>query len=110
MTATPSGPTAVPVPLPAPVPGSINVTSSTGSLTVTTSTGTMAPSLVPPMPIAACQVVPSSRSDCGFPGITQQSCILRGCCYDSSIPNVIWCFNATNAGIGSAGSNQTPFA
>ncbi|CAJ0938173.1 unnamed protein product [Ranitomeya imitator] len=28
----------------------------------------------------------------GFPGIGRQQCVLRGCCFDSSIRGVIWCY------------------
>lgn len=33
------------------------------------------------------------RQDCGFVGISSVQCQSRGCCWDSSIPNVPWCFH-----------------
>ncbi|KAJ1112850.1 hypothetical protein NDU88_001111 [Pleurodeles waltl] len=35
---------------------------------------------------------PKARTDCGYPGIGMEKCIERNCCFDSSIPNVNWCF------------------
>ncbi|CAI9608153.1 unnamed protein product [Staurois parvus] len=32
------------------------------------------------------------RQDCGHPGISAKECYSRGCCFDSSIPEVKWCF------------------
>ncbi|EHB03614.1 Trefoil factor 3 [Heterocephalus glaber] len=39
-----------------------------------------------------CVVPPKDRVDCGYPGVTQKQCNNRGCCFDSSIRNVPWCF------------------
>ncbi|XP_066292800.1 apolipoprotein(a)-like [Branchiostoma lanceolatum] len=39
-----------------------------------------------------CLVEASMRKDCGFPGITRDECLLKGCCFDSSIPHTKWCF------------------
>lgn len=39
-----------------------------------------------------CEVSPKDRVDCGYPEITSEQCNNRGCCFDSSIPGVIWCF------------------
>ncbi|KAG9466046.1 trefoil factor 3-like [Eleutherodactylus coqui] len=39
-----------------------------------------------------CNVDSKARTDCGFRGIPQADCNSRGCCFDSSIPEVIWCF------------------
>ncbi|XP_025026685.1 putative gastrointestinal growth factor xP4 [Python bivittatus] len=39
-----------------------------------------------------CQVQPSTRMNCGYPYISAQECYNRGCCFDSSIVGVIWCF------------------
>ena len=40
-----------------------------------------------------CQVdMPSDRVDCGHPGITKNSCIHKGCCWDESVYGVPWCF------------------
>ncbi|KAM4795599.1 putative gastrointestinal growth factor xP1 [Rhinophrynus dorsalis] len=41
---------------------------------------------------AQCSVEPIARVNCGAPGITPQECFNKGCCYDSSQPNAIWCF------------------
>ena len=32
------------------------------------------------------------RVDCGYPEVTPEQCNNRGCCFDSSIPGVPWCF------------------
>ncbi|MEJ1288064.1 trefoil factor 3 intestinal [Cricetulus griseus] len=32
------------------------------------------------------------RVDCGYPSVTEEQCNNRGCCFDSSIRNVPWCF------------------
>ena len=38
-------------------------------------------------------VVPTARVNCGYFGITAAECITkRGCCYDTSIPYVPYCF------------------
>uniref|UniRef100_A0A670KEG3 P-type domain-containing protein n=1 Tax=Podarcis muralis TaxID=64176 RepID=A0A670KEG3_PODMU len=39
-----------------------------------------------------CAVQPKARVNCGYPYISAQTCHSRGCCFDSSIPGVIWCF------------------
>nr|XP_021508064.1 trefoil factor 3 [Meriones unguiculatus] len=39
-----------------------------------------------------CQVPAKVRVDCGYPSVTKEQCNNRGCCFDSSIPNVPWCF------------------
>ncbi|XP_069328360.1 trefoil factor 3 [Eulemur rufifrons] len=39
-----------------------------------------------------CVVPAKDRVDCGYPEITQEQCNSRGCCFDSSIPEVPWCF------------------
>uniref|UniRef100_A0A8C5RDK4 P-type domain-containing protein n=1 Tax=Laticauda laticaudata TaxID=8630 RepID=A0A8C5RDK4_LATLA len=49
-----------------------------------------------------CQVQPNARVNCGYPYISAQECYNRGCCFDSSIVGVIWCFfPQQNAGIDS---------
>ena len=59
-----------------------------------------------PMPISAmcisettaspqnnvCNVAPQDRRDCGGGGDTIADCLRKGCCHDSSIRGVIWCF------------------
>ncbi|XP_072470984.1 trefoil factor 3 [Notamacropus eugenii] len=39
-----------------------------------------------------CAVPAKERVDCGYPEVTAEQCINRGCCFDSSIPQVPWCF------------------
>ncbi|XP_036600040.1 trefoil factor 3-like [Trichosurus vulpecula] len=39
-----------------------------------------------------CAVPSSERVDCGYPKVTEEQCNSRGCCFDSSIPEVPWCF------------------
>ncbi|XP_006894108.1 PREDICTED: LOW QUALITY PROTEIN: trefoil factor 2 [Elephantulus edwardii] len=44
----------------------------------------------------ACQcsrLNPQNRKNCGFPGITSDQCFDMGCCFDSSVAGVPWCFN-----------------
>ncbi|XP_069801291.1 putative gastrointestinal growth factor xP1 [Dendropsophus ebraccatus] len=41
-----------------------------------------------------CNVQPVARVNCGEPGITSDQCFNKGCCFDSSDPNAIWCFYA----------------
>ncbi|XP_015685680.1 putative gastrointestinal growth factor xP4, partial [Protobothrops mucrosquamatus] len=39
-----------------------------------------------------CQVQPNARVNCGYPYISAKECYNKGCCFDSSIAGVIWCF------------------
>ncbi|XP_057553608.1 trefoil factor 3 [Hippopotamus amphibius kiboko] len=39
-----------------------------------------------------CVVPAKDRVDCGYPEVTPEQCNNRGCCFDSSIPRVPWCF------------------
>ena len=39
-----------------------------------------------------CNVHPDQRKDCGWIGISRDTCESRGCCYDDTIPNAKWCF------------------
>uniref|UniRef100_A0A8D2FX09 Trefoil factor 3 n=1 Tax=Theropithecus gelada TaxID=9565 RepID=A0A8D2FX09_THEGE len=39
-----------------------------------------------------CAVPAKDRVDCGYPEVTPQQCNNRGCCFDSSIVGVPWCF------------------
>ena len=41
----------------------------------------------------SCAINPDRRTDCGYPGVSQELCEERGCCFDSSIRGVIWCFD-----------------
>ena len=40
-----------------------------------------------------CNVAPEDRRECGYAGIGEADCLERGCCYDNSIPDTIWCFS-----------------
>ncbi|KAM7319104.1 hypothetical protein ACRRTK_022216 [Alexandromys fortis] len=45
---------------------------------------------------SACQcsrMTPENRKNCGFPGITSDECFDNGCCFDSSVGGVPWCFH-----------------
>ncbi|XP_051684467.2 trefoil factor 2 [Oryctolagus cuniculus] len=45
---------------------------------------------------AACRcsrLEPKNRKNCGFPGITSEQCFEGGCCFDSSVVGVPWCFH-----------------
>ena len=35
---------------------------------------------------------PSTRVNCGFAGMRPRQCTVRGCCWDSSVLGVPWCF------------------
>ncbi|XP_068126825.1 putative gastrointestinal growth factor xP1 [Hyperolius riggenbachi] len=41
-----------------------------------------------------CNVLPVARVNCGASGITPQECFNRGCCFDNTISDAIWCFYA----------------
>ncbi|XP_078693730.1 uncharacterized protein LOC144923229 isoform X2 [Branchiostoma floridae x Branchiostoma belcheri] len=41
---------------------------------------------------AACLMDPSQRENCGWSGITPHECYQKGCCYDSSIRLIPWCY------------------
>ncbi|XP_029434717.1 trefoil factor 1 [Rhinatrema bivittatum] len=41
---------------------------------------------------AQCQVQPSSRVNCGTPGISAEACNNKGCCFDSATAGVAWCY------------------
>ncbi|KAG8450133.1 hypothetical protein GDO86_002671, partial [Hymenochirus boettgeri] len=42
---------------------------------------------------AQCNIAPKSRINCGYPAITLEECNKKGCCYDNSIDDVVWCFH-----------------
>ncbi|XP_015677408.1 integumentary mucin C.1 [Protobothrops mucrosquamatus] len=44
-----------------------------------------------------CDVDPHKRSNCGPPGITPQECENKGCCFNSTVPGVPWCFKPTKS-------------
>ncbi|XP_036732791.1 trefoil factor 3 [Manis pentadactyla] len=39
-----------------------------------------------------CAMPAKDRVDCGYPDVTAEQCNSRGCCFDSSIFEVPWCF------------------
>nr|XP_028581468.1 trefoil factor 1-like [Podarcis muralis] len=41
-----------------------------------------------------CNVPPNRRRECGYSGIPRFTCLRRGCCFNNSIRNTIWCFHA----------------
>ncbi|XP_048193221.1 trefoil factor 2-like [Perognathus longimembris pacificus] len=45
-----------------------------------------------PYPCQCSRLSPHNRKNCGFPGITSEQCFSQGCCFDSSVPGVPWCF------------------
>ncbi|XP_078700977.1 adhesion G-protein coupled receptor G7-like [Branchiostoma floridae x Branchiostoma belcheri] len=46
-----------------------------------------------PGSVKKCLVEPAVREDCGWPGISEEECRRRGCCFNQSIANSIWCFS-----------------
>ncbi|XP_076414124.1 trefoil factor 2 isoform X1 [Peromyscus maniculatus bairdii] len=46
-----------------------------------------------PSPCQCSRMTPHNRKNCGFPGITTDQCFNLGCCFDSSIGGVPWCFH-----------------
>ncbi|XP_070547411.1 cadherin EGF LAG seven-pass G-type receptor 2-like [Ptychodera flava] len=49
--------------------------------------------------VAPCwdESTPSDRVNCGWSGISETECRDEGCCFDSSVPNVPWCFHRPDA-------------
>uniref|UniRef100_G1L5H4 Trefoil factor 2 n=1 Tax=Ailuropoda melanoleuca TaxID=9646 RepID=G1L5H4_AILME len=45
-----------------------------------------------PSPCQCSRIAAHNRTNCGFPGITPDTCFGRGCCFDSKIRNIPWCF------------------
>ncbi|XP_075399022.1 trefoil factor 2 [Tenrec ecaudatus] len=45
-----------------------------------------------PSPCQCSRLSPKNRKNCGFPGITSDQCFAAGCCFDSSVAGVPWCF------------------
>lgn len=43
-------------------------------------------------PCQCSRMNPDSRKNCGFPGITSEQCFATGCCFDTTVPGVPWCF------------------
>ncbi|VDI52848.1 Hypothetical predicted protein [Mytilus galloprovincialis] len=46
-----------------------------------------------------CHVAPIYRQECGWGGISPEKCESHGCCFDSSIKGVKWCFKKANRGL-----------
>ncbi|XP_037055831.1 trefoil factor 2 [Peromyscus leucopus] len=46
-----------------------------------------------PSPCQCSRMTPHNRKNCGFPGITSDQCFDLGCCFDSSVGGVPWCFH-----------------
>ncbi|KAI8517186.1 response to nematode [Branchiostoma belcheri] len=40
-----------------------------------------------------CLMDPSERVNCGWRGITPHECLQKGCCFDSSVRDIPWCYN-----------------
>ncbi|XP_029794759.1 trefoil factor 2 [Suricata suricatta] len=45
-----------------------------------------------PSPCRCSRISPQKRENCGFPGITSDQCFASGCCFDSNVAGVPWCF------------------
>ena len=39
-----------------------------------------------------CDFDPSTRSDCGCPGVNEAICVENGCCWDNTVWGVPWCY------------------
>ncbi|KAF1575282.1 hypothetical protein FQV11_0014537, partial [Eudyptes moseleyi] len=39
-----------------------------------------------------CKLDPKERKNCGYPGISPVECRKAGCCFNTSVPGVPWCF------------------
>ena len=39
---------------------------------------------------------PKHRVDCGFPGIKEETCLYAGCCWDTTVSGVPWCFHGVD--------------
>ncbi|XP_060224945.1 trefoil factor 2-like [Meriones unguiculatus] len=46
-----------------------------------------------PSPCRCSRLAIYNREDCGFPGITSDQCYDMGCCFNSSVAGVPWCFH-----------------
>ncbi|XP_036899009.1 trefoil factor 2 [Sturnira hondurensis] len=46
-----------------------------------------------PWPSQCSRISPQNRKNCGFPGITSDQCFDLGCCFDTTIPGIPWCFD-----------------
>ncbi|XP_033864126.2 trefoil factor 2-like [Acipenser ruthenus] len=46
-----------------------------------------------PAQVQICDVNPPDRVECGYPGISADTCRSRGCCFNSAIRGVKWCFH-----------------
>ncbi|XP_030060799.1 trefoil factor 1 [Microcaecilia unicolor] len=43
-----------------------------------------------------CSQSPKQRENCGQAGISATECYDKGCCFDNSVPETIWCFHPQN--------------
>ncbi|XP_047420727.1 trefoil factor 1 [Sciurus carolinensis] len=41
----------------------------------------------------SCEVAPSQRENCGFPGVTAEECEKKNCCFKAYPPGYPWCFH-----------------
>ncbi|XP_027597841.1 trefoil factor 2-like [Pipra filicauda] len=61
------------------------------SATLVIALSTLAEGNAPPTK-CQCKMLPKERKNCGYPGISAAECKKMGCCFNSSNPNVPWCF------------------
>ncbi|XP_043847553.1 trefoil factor 1 [Dromiciops gliroides] len=40
-----------------------------------------------------CEVEPKLRINCGWPGVTEQECKAKNCCFDNTVRGTPWCFS-----------------
>lgn len=45
-----------------------------------------------PSPCQCSRRSPKDRKNCGYPGITGDECFSSGCCFDTTVAGVPWCF------------------
>jgi len=51
---------------------------------------------------------PAARRNCGYGGITRQKCLKKGCCWDTKVRGVPWCFHTTPLTTTPATTTPTP--
>ncbi|XP_027494720.1 trefoil factor 2-like [Corapipo altera] len=61
------------------------------SATLVIALSTLAEGNAPPTK-CQCKMLPKERKNCGYPGISAAECKKMGCCFNSSNPNVPWCY------------------
>ncbi|XP_063812387.1 integumentary mucin C.1-like isoform X1 [Pseudophryne corroboree] len=57
-----------------------------------------------------CSVHIKEREDCGFPGISAMECYSRGCCFNSGVPGVKWCFYPKSTASDKKQCNVEPYS